>query len=390
MSEHLSPEYVARYLNRSLRRRERIAADDHLGSCVACQRLVSESPDLQSAFVRFQNDLKVQAEIGPSHLTYEQMESYVDGTMSEADCEVVESHAEVCEVCGGELSNLQAFRAGQFLNVGSRAEFTENDTADIAASADEGVRPHWWTAGRLWLGGASAMVIVFAVFFSTIYLRSPDAGRIAQVSSSDNGSSQHSIQNAQEPIASIPPETFETPPGLGVLIGKTGTMLSAGRDAESFMLLSPVGTFVLDDRPEFRWKPLPGVTAYRVAVFDEELNPIESSPVGTGTSWTSRRGLQRGKVYLWQVTAVKGSGDVVAPAPPAPEAKFKIIDQISADEVRTIQSANPGAHFVLGRAYARAGLLDEAEREFRSVGKDDLNFSRAQQFLTSLRALRHP
>ena len=75
MPEHLSPEYVGRYLQRSLTRDERTAADAHLASCDVCQRQIVESPDLQAAFFELQSDLTAHGEITLSHLTFEQMES---------------------------------------------------------------------------------------------------------------------------------------------------------------------------------------------------------------------------------------------------------------------------------------------------------------------------
>jgi hypothetical protein len=127
-----------------------------------------------------------------------------------------------------------------------------------------------------------------------------------------------------------------------------------------------------------------------VGVFDVDLKAIETSPALTTTVWKSTLTLQRGKVYVWQVTAAKGSEQVVAPAPPAPEAKFAIVDLATANELLEVKSASLGEHFKLGRAYARAGLLDEAEDEFRLVVASDPNYFQAQRFLADLRALRHP
>ena len=161
-------------------------------------------------------------------------------------------------------------------------------------------------------------------------------------------------------------------------------------EQESFLLVKPVGTFVLDVRPEFRWQALARATEYQVGVFDSDLKAIETSPKLTGTSWKSALPLQRGKIYVWQVTAVKGSQQVVAPVPPAPEAKFAIIEPRILNELLAVESAGLGEHFKLGRAYARAGLLDDAEEEFRLVPAANPNYSQAQRFLTDLKALRHP
>ena len=132
MSEHLSHDYVARYLQRSHSRAERTAADAHLEDCEACRRLLSESPDLQAAFVAFRGDLNAQAEQGLTHLEYEQLEAYVDDTMSDADREIVESHAERCGVCGGELRDLQVLR-----QVEARSDSGVQEPLSLAAAAED-------------------------------------------------------------------------------------------------------------------------------------------------------------------------------------------------------------------------------------------------------------
>ena len=402
MSEHLSHDYVARYLQRSLSRTERSAADAHLEDCEACQRLVSESPDLQAAFVSFREGLKAQAQRGLTHLEYEQLEAYVDGTMSDADRQIVESHAERCGVCRAELRDLQPRQPGE-----TRREAGLDEPLTIFASAEDASdvtsevtpplpRTDFWAKVRFpgYASGAVAVaaLVLLAVFTARLHQSPPDKSTTTVAQSNPT----HNANNQQPPSANQPTnpygaaaEKLETPAALSSLIGNTGTLMGAG-ETESFLLRKPVGTFVLDVRPEFHWQALRGATEYRVGIFDADLKAVETSPALTTTTWKASPALLRGKVYVWQVTAVKGSEQIVAPAPPAPEAKFAIVELSILNELRAVQSAGVGEHMTLGRAYAHAGLLDEAEEEFRLVPAGDSNYSQAQRFLTDLRALRHP
>jgi hypothetical protein len=49
----------------------------------------------------------------------------------------------------------------------------------------------------------------------------------------------------------------------------------------------------------------------------------------------------------------------LAPAPPAPSARFRIVSKSGADEIRKAQRAN--SHLLLALAYTRAGMLHEAK-----------------------------
>jgi hypothetical protein len=92
----------------------------------------------------------------------------------------------------------------------------------------------------------------------------------------------------------------------------------------SFALLGPFGDEISDDRPEFTWQPLAGVTKYSVILVDEGLRPIAHTRVKT-TSWRPRKPLRRGRTYLWQVTAILRNGTkVLATGPTSAEARIHI------------------------------------------------------------------
>src|SRR4029077_9817890 len=92
------------------------------------------------------------------------------------------------------------------------------------------------------------------------------------------------------------------------------------------------------------------------------------SPQLTSNLWTSPP-LSRGRVYAWQVKATKEGQEVTAPRPPAPQAKFRVLDQAKTDEIVRARRAYPSSHLTLGLLYANAGLLREAEQELRLLQK---------------------
>jgi hypothetical protein len=155
-----------------------------------------------------------------------------------------------------------------------------------------------------------------------------------------------------------------------------------------FSVIDPVGIVLLSDRPTFRWSPLEGATGYIVEVYDDKLKQVLISPQLTDTSWRAPQSLERGGIYSWQVTASKGGEEFSSPRPPAPPAKFRILDQTLANEIVQARRAYASSHLTMALVYTQAGLLDEAEREFRALQKANPNSAISRRLLASAQAMR--
>jgi len=141
--------------------------------------------------------------------------------------------------------------------------------------------------------------------------------------------------------------------------------LMGANEEREFSVLEPAGVVLINDRPAFRWSRLEGATSYVVEVYDEQFKRVLVSPSIATLSWTATQPLPRGQVYSWQVKAVKDGEEVTVPRPPAPQAKFRVIDQGRLNEILAAEQAYGSSHLTLALLYARAGLLDEAERQLR-------------------------
>jgi hypothetical protein len=183
-------------------------------------------------------------------------------------------------------------------------------------------------------------------------------------------------------------ERLDAPASLAELKGKDGRLMGGGDDGRSFSVISPAAIVVADGRPTFRWRALEGATGYTVKIYDTNFNLAETSDALTATQWKPARALPPGKVYTWQVTAMRQEGEVVAPAPPAPEARFKVLDGAQAVELKRSLAASKGSHLARGVIYTRAGLLDEAEREFDALLKTNPQSRVARRLRENVRALR--
>ena len=145
---------------------------------------------------------------------------------------------------------------------------------------------------------------------------------------------------------------------------------------------------MLSDRPTFRWSPLEGATGYVVGVYDAKLRQVITSPQLAVTSWTAPQSLKRGGIYSWQVTAIKGGEEFSSPLPPAPEAKFRILDETLANELDQARRAYASSHLALALIYTKAGLIDEAEQEFRKLQRANPNSTIPRLLLANIRAMR--
>jgi lipopolysaccharide biosynthesis regulator YciM len=74
--------------------------------------------------------------------------------------------------------------------------------------------------------------------------------------------------------------------------------------------------------------------------------------------------------------------------PPAPEAKFKVLEKSKAEELDRVRKSYPRSHLILGSLYERAGLLDDAEREFQSLVSANPKSTVARKLLRNVRSLR--
>ncbi|MGB7926446.1 MAG: hypothetical protein WCF57_24625 [Pyrinomonadaceae bacterium] len=175
---------------------------------------------------------------------------------------------------------------------------------------------------------------------------------------------------------------------LNGLDGRASTLLSESSDADTFRLLSPVGTVVESEQPTFRWLPLTGAQSYAVTIVDAALNEVVTGEPLLATEWQTPQALERGALYSWQVTAVKDGKRIVSPSLPAPQAKFKILDGAQAEELKRMRQQSRGSHLAMGVFYAQEGILDKAEQEFTSLLNSNPRSVTARKLLDSVRSMR--
>lgn len=174
-------------------------------------------------------------------------------------------------------------------------------------------------------------------------------------------------------------------PRQALVLRQSALALRGATRGQSLEPLSPVGRIVVNDRPAFEWSTIPNAR-YRVEIFDERFRPVAASEVVSAPRWTPSSQLPRGGTYLWQVTAYVDDREIAAPAPPAPEARFAVLDASHASAIAQLERSESRPSLALGVAYAEAGALAEAERELQAVVATKRDGAAAERFLRVVQA----
>jgi hypothetical protein len=325
MTHHLLNSQIEAYFQRTLDPAALLAADDHLAACAACRERAERSA---SSIRQLHRSLTV------AHLTQEQFELYADGRLNDADAN---AHLRECPECLAEADDLTQFvRAG-----------TSIKPAGTMA---------WW---RL----AMAAAICAAVVGGALLLRSTrePAPVVRKAEASLLPDDLRDLRDQALRVGRI-----AVPPEISALRGRTETQLGSST-APQAELLFPVGTAVLSSRPAFRWRPFPGAQQYEVSLFTISGRPVARSGPLHQTSWTPGSDLAGGEVYVWELSVAVNGKQIIAPRPPAPQARFLVIAEAERLRLADIATRFPSEHVLLGVLYAQAGALDDARRELRAA-----------------------
>jgi predicted anti-sigma-YlaC factor YlaD len=441
LSDHLTQTQIVDYGRRPLPPAEWLFVSDHLAVCEGCRRQVEEVVDNEATYLALKSGVFDEAETRSSvaehvHLTFEQMAGFVDETVANGNLQVVKEHLAWCEECETAADDLRAFkeqvtpeleREGRLSPMGAA---TENRWHRLIA-AMASFRPK---SPALVFGSALAILLLAVGWLGWQALRgmkskpevavtapspsvspsvlpasTPESSAAVIIARFNDGEGQITLDEEGKlsgvdhlPSAyrrmikkALTNQRIErslflaesSPPG----VRWRGGFPSGGRDwvgsaqSSKFSVIEPVGVVILSDHPTFRWTRLDGATGYVVEVYDEWLNPLVTSPQITDPSWTAAQSLKRGGIYYWQVKTIKNGQEFKAPRPPAPQAKFRILDEATAGELAKARRTYSSSHLTLGLLYAQAGLLDEAELEFQALLKNNPDSALGRRLLRQVR-----
>ncbi|QQS46725.1 MAG: zf-HC2 domain-containing protein [Acidobacteriota bacterium] len=394
MTWHLTTDLLAKYRRRECTPEELLQLDDHLRACERCLADFSAHFEVTGGLLALTANLQT-----PETIDHPNLQTYLSGVLDEIDRELVESHLEFCAACRDQKSLLES--RGRV-----RGRF-----AGYLGVAFDAIRSFDFPARWPALATGLAMLLLFgAVFWLKPWDRpevassrkspsvetpqkSPVTPKVAEeplLAITDNGVRIALTRSGDiEGLEQLSPRLLELlepvirTRTIGIpsaeLSGKSAALM--GDQPGTFRLISPVGRIVDSVRPVFRWQSMTGAAGYTVSIYDPEYREVAVSPVISETHWTPELNLRRGQTYLWQVTARLEDREVRAPAPNQPEAMFRVLDGYWAGRIAEARGNYPGSRLLLGSIYAKAGMIEEAERELRELVKSNPESDFARRLL---------
>jgi hypothetical protein len=343
MNHHLTDATLRELATHSLSGEGLLSADDHLAGCSDCRGRLSQ---LGGASARL-SELGTGLLALDAHLSEEDVQRYAGGDLAPFERAGLERHLRGCPYCADEVGDLERWIAS-----------------------------HRARKLPYYLAAAAAIVLAFIVAFAAgRRLSNPTVAGLDALP--DDARAR--VETALEAGVAEPPDSLrEIASAPEVLMGTTGD--------PPFRLVEPLGTVTLSDRPEFRWEPLAGAESYEIAVLDSERGNIASEATLKGTSFRPLESLARDRIYVWQVTARIAGGSVTVPTPPASMARFRVMEEGSAEAIERLSRAEPDAHLLLGVLCALSGARSEAESHLLRVPPSDPQFELATRTLRRLRS----
>ena len=433
MTHHLSTLQIKQLCVSALPEDELVAAAVHTAQCRSCHQRFAEELRRQRGPVPVNFTLEPKFCFRHDHVDFDLLVDLADKNLDQETEEIIDIHLQACETCREDVRSFLAFReatAGE-INVSYGPTYYKSSYNPQSAA--------WWQ--RLQVkpvyAAAAIVLVVLAVLIGLVALhrrsdrfeankrnqtnlgieRTPDVPSssnpdVVSSPSTHNDSATLTVlkeaggevtidknghitgldeisENSREYVARAAiSERIEPADVLRRLSGDQSGLRGNEDGPEGFRLLYPVKRVVIEDRPVFRWKSLPGAASYRVYVLDQDGNQVRQSEElpPLKTEWKSTP-LRRGQIFSWVVTAVVDGKKVVSPSASAPEIKFAVLSTGDFQELTRLKKS--GSHLALGVFYARTGLLNEAEREFQSLSKLNPDSELSRKLLQSVSGIRH-
>jgi hypothetical protein len=347
MPAHPSHEQLMKYRDRGLPPAELLSVDAHLGTCPDCRRELSETANLSSSNAM----ISAVREARVDHLTYDQMDAWVEGELESSERELVMAHISLCPPCARQLHAYESYAPGMSAPV--------RIPAATPLTLVDRLRALFSAPGTVAL---TAAAIAVAVLGPLAVIKRTESARSEFTASLRTGSTTSSTKpnsDAAE-LDAIPSSlrggamaalNTQSPERPAALAG-----LSPNMDVN---LDYPLSEVIEETTPDLRWKPF-ARSFYVVSIYNSQRMLVARSPMILQTHWQPPVRLTRGAMYTWEVQAAGRTRAV------ARQASFRVLSQAGGQQLSELRTTHP-APLAMGAAAESLGLLSLARQEFETV-----------------------
>ena len=428
--QHLTQKQFEEYVRQRLQPADLLAVSDHLDECEACRLRIETAGE--GPFLALRDEVFADLEQSGAHLAPAQLADYVDNALMGESQQVVTDHLSSCDHCSFAVADLREFRnelsPDREYRPAEKTGFGESWWRRSFGFLPAAFRVSPWPA----FGGAALAVLLLSLIGWVIlrkqseqrpsqeiavgptpvvqptpapsFVPSPlpsaspaavvaqlnDGGRVLTLDAEGKFSGADDLPAEYQKIlkTALADQRLPRSSQLAGLTRPGSSLMSGNNAKDSFRVIEPVGTVTMQITPAFRWSPVTGASHYVAEVYDDKFNLIAASPELQTNSWTAATPLARGKIYAWQVKAYKDGEEITSPRPPAPQAKFRVLDEAKANQLAAARRSYPSLHLTLALLYADAGVLDESEEQLRELLKANPNSDIARKLLRQVQAQR--
>ena len=165
MPEHLNEQQLKGYRDRTLALGELVAVDAHLAACAPCRRTLAGLATANPALIRGIEQARFH------HLSYEQMEDWVEDRLEPADRELVMAHIGLCPPCARQLIAYQEYAPAMAAPI---------TTAEMLRTQPMHAKESFWSFLKQpqYALGAAALIAFFIVMPFTRHAPPEETGAI--------------------------------------------------------------------------------------------------------------------------------------------------------------------------------------------------------------------
>jgi hypothetical protein len=325
---HISREQLIQFRNRALAPLEMVAVDGHLGGCQGCREQLAGLGSAPAASIAAVREARFD------HISYEQMDAWVEDQLDQTERELVLSHIGLCAPCARQLKAYEQYAPAMAAQIVPAAI----QAAQPITFADK-LRAMFRMPQIALLGAAVAAVLIVSPLMMNKSAESPSLTSLDRVIS-------------------------ERPEALNGLERNTDQAL-----------VYPVSEVVEERQPILRWKSFAGT--YTLAVFDTDGNRVARGIISNDTHWLVPVTLKRGAEYRWQI---QGDGETRT-------ATFRVLSESDEHKLSEVRGTNPGSK-ALGAVEQQMGLLSLAQQQFETLKREQPDSEDATRLLDHVNELR--